>query len=330
MQAQAILFRRPDEVALDSVTIPEPGPGEVLVEIQYSCISPGTELRCLSGKQNGLDDWPFIPGYAASGLISTVGPETSLAVGTPVFCGGTEQVSGAARGWGGHVSHAILEESNVYPLPFNLSLLDSSLAKQAAIAYHGLRLSRPQPSETVAVVGLGLIGQLSARLHAMTGARVVCTDLSASRVELARSAGLEAYQLQGSLFETLHQVLPQGADIVVDATGHPAVLPQAIALASDLPWDDTLTPAPRYLIQGSYDNTFSIPYVQAFYKELSFLLPRDQQPRDIRIIIELLAREKLHVRDLISAVRDPEQAATTYSELKTPDSSLLTAAFHWS
>ena len=51
MQSKAILFRDVNVVTVEPVTIPEPGPGEVLIETAFSVMSPGTELRCLAGQQ---------------------------------------------------------------------------------------------------------------------------------------------------------------------------------------------------------------------------------------------------------------------------------------
>ncbi|GAB4191043.1 MAG: alcohol dehydrogenase catalytic domain-containing protein [Roseiflexaceae bacterium] len=328
MRAQAILFSGVDQVELDATEIPEPGEGQVLIAVANSCISPGTELRCLAGKQPDASPWPFIPGYALAGRVAARGRGVALPLGAPVFSGGTQAAS-HARMWGGHVSHALLDEAAVFPLPPGLALLDASAARLAAIALHGIRLCRPQIDDTVAVVGLGPIGQLSARLAALSGARVVATDRVTARVELARAAGVEAYLAGGSLAETLAPAIPGGADVVIDATGAAAVLPQAVELARTLPWDDLPTPGARYVVQGSYPDALAIPYHAAFHKELSFLVPRDTQPRDIRRALELLASGALRVADLLGAPRPPDAAPQTYAALRAGEAGMMTAVFGW-
>ncbi len=328
MKAKAILFKGPGQAGTGDVEIPGPGPGEVLIETSYSCVSPGTELRCLAGKQDGSPSWPYIAGYSMTGTVKARGEGADLPEGTPVFCAGTAK-AGIRRQWGGHVSLAVQPRDNVFPLPEGADLLEASIAKLAAIAYHGARLSRPLPHEKVAVAGLGPIGQLSARIHAASGARTVCADLSPERVEAARKAGLEAVVPEKGLAAAFRDVFPGGADIVVDATGFPAVLPEAIALAKEIPWDDSLTPGARFLVQGSYPDGFSIPYHAAFFKEIVFYLPRADQPRDARAVLDLMARGKLAARDLISEVRPPEEAQKVYTALRQPKGSLLTVAFQW-
>lgn len=329
MKAKAILFTGVNEVAVADADVPEPGPGEVLVQARYTCISPGTELRCLAGQQPGAAPWPFVPGYSMVGTVIARGPDTSLQEGATVFCSGTARVN-YGRTWGGHISHAVRREDAVYPLPEGVDPLEAALAKLAAIAYHGVRLSRPLPHERVAVVGLGPIGQLSARLHHAAGARVVASDLSVERVAIARSAGIEAIAVESSLADAYASVFPDGADIVVDATGAPGVLTQAMAVARDKPWDDTPVPGARVLIQGSYPDEFPISYRAAFSKELTLLVPRDQQPTDLRAAIDLMQRGQLRVRDLISDVRAPEAAPETYAELRREKGRTLTVVFQWS
>jgi 3-hydroxyethyl bacteriochlorophyllide a dehydrogenase len=329
MKARTILFTAVNQVALGETELPDPGPEELLIQAHYTCISPGTELRCLAGLQDGAPDWPFIPGYALTGEVIARGSGTTLPVGTPVLCAGTLKAE-ANRLWGGHVSHAVQREAAVFPIPEGVDLLDASVARLAAIAYHGLRMSRPLAHEQVAVVGLGAIGQLAARLHAMTGAPVVAADLSANRVEIARAAGIEAFVPKSGLLAGFRDYLPDGADILVEATGNPGVLPEAIPIAREQPYDDSVTPGARLLLQASYPGEFSIPYQAAFRRELQILIPRDRQPRDMRTALDLIRTGRLQVRDLVTEVRPPEDAPEIYQALREARPGLITAAFRWS
>ena len=116
--------------------------------------------------------------------------------------------------------------------------------------------------------------------------------------------------------------------MIVDATGAPQVLPQLIELVRDLPWDDVPHAGARYVVQGSYPGHFAIPYQAAFRKELTFLLPRDMQPRDVRAVFDLIVRGRLVVDDLIETAR-PSDAQDVYSALQGARPELITAAFDW-
>lgn len=319
--SQAIVFTGVDTPTVQPLQMPGLAADEVLVETAYSCISPGTEMRCLAGKQDGLS-FPFIPGYSMAGTIAATGANVTLAEGTPVFCTGTIKADHPLA-WGGHVSHAIQKVDNVFPLPNGVDLLEASITKIAAISYHGVRFSRPLPHEKVVVIGLGVIGQFAARLHAITGAHVLGVDLSKERVEQLQAVGVDGV----TSIEQVRTIFPDGVDIIVDATGAEGVIPHAIELAHEVPWDDTLKPATRYVVQGSYPDSFSIPYQSAFVKQLSFWLPRDCQPQDFRTVLDLVARQKLSVRDLISEVAAPVDAPRIYRALQNRE--ISTAAFEW-
>jgi len=327
MKTTALLATGIDQVELVETSIPDPGPGQVLVEAAYTAISPGTELRCLAGRQPGAT-FPFIPGYSMVGRIAARGPGVALAEGAMVFCGGTEKADRPLL-WGGHVSHALVGEGGLYALPAGVDPLDASLAKLAAIAYRGVRVADTRPHNQVAVVGLGIIGQLSARLHALCGARVVAADIDPRRVAIAKAGGIEAIVPARGLAAVFHSVQAQGADVVVDSTGVPSLLQESVLLAKTKPWDNTLTEPARLIIQGSYAGNVIFDYHQAFYRELSVHFPRDCQPRDLQAILGLIARGRLKTRELISRVVKPAEAQQTFLALRAGEPGLLTAVFQW-
>lgn len=327
MKTIALLATAIDRVEVVEALVPDPAPGQVIVEAIYTTISPGTEMRCLAGKQLGIA-FPFIPGYSMVGRIAARGAGVALAEGTLVFCQGTEKAD-RPLAWGAHIAHALRAEDSVFPLPAGVDPLEASLAKLGAIAYRGVRVARTRPHEEVAVVGLGPIGQFAARLHRLAGARVVAADLSADRVTLARAAGIEAVVPREGLAAAFQSLQPKGADVVVDSTGAPPVLQQSVLLAKSKPWDNSMTEPTRLVIQGSYAENVVFDYHQAFFRELSVHFPRDNQTRDLQAVLRFLARGSLKARDLISEVCKPGDAPRIYAALRAAKPGLLTAAFQW-
>ncbi|MDX2110767.1 MAG: zinc-binding alcohol dehydrogenase [Verrucomicrobiota bacterium] len=329
MLSPCLLFSGINQVTLGETDIPAPLAGEVLIETHYSCISPGTELRCLAGKQSGAPAWPYVPGYASSGKVIATGTEVQgITVGDAVFYGGTKHTS-QAKCWGGHTGLAVADAASVSLVPPTVSLDQASLAKLAAISYRGVRLSKAQPHEVVLVVGLGPIGMLSALLHNLTGARVIGLDLSPERVALAHSLGLEAYASTDGIVKTFRSICPAGADVVVDSTGFAPVLTDTVLCAKDKPWDNSLTPAPRLIVQGSYAGDLVFPHGDAFMREMEVHFPRDSQPRDVETIISLLARNKLNFAPIIGGHFAPAECATVYERLRTSKGAFMTAVFKW-
>jgi polar amino acid transport system substrate-binding protein len=122
-------------------------------------------------------------GYSASGIVSEVAPDvTEFRVGDRVACAG-----------GGYAVHA-----EVLSVPKNLCVKlseavdfeSAAFATLGAIALQGVRLANPTLGETVVVIGLGLLGQLAAQLLKANGCRVFGIDLDESKIELAKSCGM--------------------------------------------------------------------------------------------------------------------------------------------
>jgi 2-desacetyl-2-hydroxyethyl bacteriochlorophyllide A dehydrogenase len=328
MQTRAIVFTATDTVEVLPVILPEPGPREIVVEAVFTTISPGTELRCLAGRQAGVR-FPFIPGYAMVGRVVSRGSDATLPEGSHVLCRGTDHAD-RPLAWGGHVGHAVLAEAAAIVLDPAIDLREAALAKLASIAFRGVRVAGTRPHEQVAVVGLGPIGQLAARLHRLAGARVVAADIRADRVEIARAAGVEALVVQHGLAATFATAMPRGADVVVDATGAPTLLAHSIRLARAKPWDDSLTEPARLVVQGSYPDEAPVDYEAAFARELTIHFPRDSQSRDIQTILRLSAEHRLVVRDLLGPPEDPENAPAVYTALRAARPGLVTTMFQWS
>ena len=329
MRAQAIVHRSVWNAGVEEFDLREPGDGEVMVEAHYTCISPGTELRCLAGRQPEAVAFPYVPGYAMAGEVIRSGRGTSIAPGTRVYLNGTSSAGHLNRMWGGHASHAVAPAEACILVPDELSLLDASLAHLAGIAYHGVSLSMAGPGDIVAVVGLGVLGQICARIYASRGCRVVACDLGERRVSQARSAGIEAVACGQGIANALMPLLPEGADVVVDVTGNRAALADAISIARDVPWDDDAPKRSRYMLQGSYPDDVPIPYQVAFRKELYFCIPRDCTSGDRKAALTMMADGRLSITDCIGARKLPESAQDTYDSLSKQDGEMLTAVFEW-
>jgi len=186
MRATAIVFSGENKVEIETVNLRAPGKGEVFIETVFFCVSPGTELRCLRGKEKNAPAFPIVPGYSLTGTVVYAGKGVkTFKCGDTVFCTGTIHAGHLNIGWGGHISYAICREENIEKIPDGISMLEASTTALAAIAFHGVRLSRPQINEKVAVVGLGIIGRLSAAIYKLSGAEVVACDVSSERVAMA-------------------------------------------------------------------------------------------------------------------------------------------------
>jgi len=331
MNAKCILFTGVSQVEIGETELPSPDPDDLVLETIMSCISPGTELRCLAGAQEGLGrhSFPIIPGYATVGRVLRADKSGRHPQGSLVFSTGNRNAS-VRCAWGGHLSHAVVPAASAYAIPATISLANASLLKLAAIAHRGLRLSGFQAGEKVIVVGLGPIGQLAARLFQAAGAEVLGTDLSIERVAVAKAAGLTALQLgaNGDV-SAVRALMPAGAEIVVDATGYAPAIHTSAELVVDRPWNES-NPAPgRLIIQGSYGADLLFPQGIAFLKELQVIWPRDSQVSDLEAVGRSMVSGALTAEDLVSHVHPVADAPQVYAELQGAKKGLLTAVFDW-
>ena len=317
----------PGRVRLDVYDQRDPRPGEVAVEVAVSGVSPGTELRAIAGKQDG-DPSPFVPGYSAVGTVVAGDGEW---VGRRVFAGGSAECGPWRRLWGGHQGRVIRPAGGVVEIPDGVPFEDACLTKLVAIALHGVRLVPAVAGRDVAVVGLGAIGQFSARCFRAAGANVAAIDREPARVAAAKAGGVDAILADDRpLREIFAGEFPDGADVVVDATGSPRAVAGCVDLARALPWDDSAEARrPVYVVQGSHAGDFALPYLAAFQKELTFLIPRDNSTADLRDALAMTADGSLSTAGVLGGAVDPADAADAYRRLADPSGGAVTLAFDW-
>ena len=204
--------------------MPEPtaAPGRVLVRTAFSLVSAGTERAVLEGTSRssllsaagnpgtmakaldvlrregaaGILDRvraraipaEAVPGYAAAGVVESVGRGVAdLPPGTAVACAG----AGAAF----HAERIAVPRRLVVPVPRGVALDEAAFATLGAIALQGVRRSGIAVGESAVVLGLGLVGALTAQILKAAGAIVVGFDADRERAARARTLGIEAFDL---------------------------------------------------------------------------------------------------------------------------------------
>ncbi len=329
MKSKAIVFSGVNQTGLMEFELPEVGLDQVLIETKASCISPGTELRCLAGKEENAGAFPFIPGYATAGVVIKAGADAGVPVGARVTCNGIRNAIGLTCSWGGHTQYSVSPAAEVCLIPDNLDFATAAMAIVMAIPMRGAVVSRPTLGEEVAVIGLGLIGSFSARIFRASGAKTVAFDLSRQRVDIARAAGVDAQVITGDLLESVKKYLPDGADVVVDSTGVGALTAKTMQIARDLGWGSVLEKGPRFVFQGSVAGEVNFPYQTAFLREMSVYFPRDRRKADIQNAMALVAAGQVKVTDKDFLRAKYTDHAAIYETVRSNQLSTLTAVFEW-
>lgn len=242
MRAGRFLGPRRTEVA--TVPVPEPGPGQVLIEVARAGIC-GTDIHILDGDY-ALAKFPMTPGHEFAGTVVALGAGVKLrSVGERVTadpnlpCGLCPEcqrgqvnqchdlaVVGVTRD-GAFARFVAVPEGVVVPIG-DLSFAEGALVEPLACVVWGLERVRVRPGDLALVLGAGPMGcMLLQALKACGAARVAVVDVAPARLALARTLGADLAVTPGDL-ALLRDLAPLGFELVVEATGVPSVLEGAI------------------------------------------------------------------------------------------------------
>ena len=165
--------------------------GTVLIEVHASLVSPGTELggwrRFAELRENPAPEAEPKPfGYSNAGVVLAVGGAEGANEFRP-----SDRVAAIGNKYAIHTDYAVVPHNLCMLLPEGVTFAQGSYGMLAATAMHALRRGGPEFGESVAVVGLGLVGQLTAMLYRLAGSFVIGLDAIPLRVEVARKWGID-------------------------------------------------------------------------------------------------------------------------------------------
>ncbi|MFF2157653.1 zinc-binding alcohol dehydrogenase [Paenibacillus chitinolyticus] len=184
-------------------------PGHILIRTEYSAISPGTELSML--RRSG--ETPVELGYSAVGIVMRAGEGVrGLEPGQRVACYGAPYVR--------HAETLAVPANLAAPVPDHVRPEEAAFAGLGAIAIHALRTADLRFGESVVVVGLGILGNLTAQIASAAAIRTAGLDLDAGRAERLRMDGVEGFADADELEAQLARVTGGlGADSVLLCVG---------------------------------------------------------------------------------------------------------------
>src|SRR4029078_6699021 len=215
---QVIQNFKTGKLSVEDVPLPSLSKGMVLVENKFSLISSGTERgtvkvakASLIGKakqrpdlvaqvmqnikkeglmatidkvRTKLDSLKAL-GYSTSGIVvASMDTNNSFMPGDRVACAGQDHAS--------HAEVVSIPQNLVVKIPDNVSFEEASFTTLGAIAMQGVRQADPKLGETIAVIGLGLLGQLTCQLLKANGCKVVGIDIAENLIRLAKDNGADA------------------------------------------------------------------------------------------------------------------------------------------
>ena len=207
----AVLHELRTPLKIERVAVPEPGHGDLLIKVT-ACGVCHSDLHAVDGDWTPAPTLPLIPGHEVAGTVAKVGPGvTGFKIGDEVgvpwmysscgaceFClAGMETIckSGEATGYtkpGGYAEYMVAPAAYVGRLPAGTDPYAMAPILCAGVTtYRGLKRTGARPGQWVAIVGIGGLGHIAVQYARAMGLRVAAVDVSAEKLELAKSLGAE-------------------------------------------------------------------------------------------------------------------------------------------
>ena len=346
-------------VVLDDVPAPAVGSKNILVAVEYSCISVGTELAGIAAMSTPLykralkqpervkrvlemvrDQGIGRTIKRIRGMLSAGSPTGYSAAGRIIAVGGEvegfrpgDRVACAGAGIANHAEIIDVPVNLAVRVPDNLPTDSAATVTLGAIALQGVRRTAPTLGETVVVVGLGILGQLTAQLLRAHGCRVIGVDLSSQRISLAIENGMD-YGIDPNREDyvaAVHRLTDGfGADaaIVTAATPEHSVISEAmhacrkkgrVVLVGDvglhLKREDFYRKELDFFISTSYGPGRYDPYYEEEGQDYPLPYVRWTENRNMEAYLRLLADGRIHLSNLAHEPCDIERAEEAYSLL---------------
>ena len=226
--ARGLWFVEPRRVEIRNVMLREAGADDVVVRTVFSGISPGTEMLVYRGEVDEellLDEtlpalsgrfaYPFPYGYSCVGRVERSGRE--LAEDAAVFA------------FHPHQDRFVVNAAQAIPVE-GVDLRAATLFPLVETALQVTLDADPAPRTVVVLLGLGVVGLLSALLLQRSGSRVLASDPLPDRRELASSLGVEALAPDELDAATAHATAGAGVPLIVEVSGNPAALTSGLRL----------------------------------------------------------------------------------------------------
>ena len=292
MNALAVVLQQPEALKLTRLDLTPATEEDVVVDIEWSGISTGTERLLWNGRMPQFPGmgYPLVPGYESVGRITQAGSRSGSKVGDRVFVPGAK-CFGDVRGlFGGAASRVVLPGARTIPIADGLGEKGVLLAL-AATAHH--TASGPGLQQPDLVIGHGVLGRMIARLAVAAG-----TSPTVWETNPARREGAAGYTVVDPSTDTRRDY-----HSICDVSGDSALLDTLIS---------RLAPGGEVVLAGFYDTPFSFVFAPAFMREARIRVAAQWQPSDLVAVRDMAESGRLSLDGLITHRVDALSADAAY------------------
>ena len=310
----ALLYQSGEPLAVEEIPIPEPGSGEILVQVA-ACGLCHTDLHYIDHGVPTFKKPPLVLGHEVSGTVSALGEDVEeWQEGDPVLlpavygCGhcpmcrnGRENICERMVMFGNNVDGGYAEyitapAKDVFSLPDEIPLQEASIIADAITTpFHAVvNRGRVRPGDNVVVFGCGGIGLNVVQVAASVGAQVIAVDLLDEKLEWASRLGAHT-TLSASAFDRIDKEIRKltggGADIGFEAIGNPLVQEQTF---------NSLRPGGRFVVVGFASKPMALNTGKVMYREMEVIGSLGCRAVDYPRVIEMTRQGKIQVKELVT------------------------------
>lgn len=331
MNNRKIVFEAPYQVGLHKEDVElKPGKGELLVETQYSLISTGTELACLSGGEEWFK-MPAVPGYCCVSKVLEAGEGMDYKPGDIVFH------------YGMHCRYQLTSPNPwnlITKVPEGMEIKTIPMVRMATIAFTSVRVSEIQLGDVVLVSGLGLVGIMAAQLAKLSGATVIGVDPAPQRRELAKKVGIDVTVAPDEAEAAVKAMTEGGCNTVIEATGIPVCAETCLKYVG-YHGEIIFLGTPRGNYETNLANILRYSHLEDlgcvnFKGAHEWRLPTQKEryskhsiERNTQVCFDLIKKGQLHTDELVSHVVKPEEAVDVYLKLNQDRNAYLGVIIDW-
>lgn len=306
MQTMAVVLEAPERLTLRRLDLRAVAATDVVVEVDHSGISTGTERLLYTGTMPAFPGmgYPLVPGYESVGRVIAAGADAQDRIGDNVFVPGANCYTDARGLFGGASRRVILPAAKALAIDPALASQGALLAL-AATAYHAFAAGRPADL----IVGHGVLGRLLARITLALGGTPTVWETNP-----ARAGGANGYAVTDSTADDRRDYAS-----IYDVSGAPDMLDPLVA---------RLARGGEIVLAGFYDK-LSFTFPPAFMREARFRIAAEFKPADLAAVTGLLADGRLSLDGLITH-RLPAAAANDAYVTAFGDAACLKMVLDWS
>jgi bacteriochlorophyllide a dehydrogenase len=310
METVAVVLKQPEQVELNRLALTAPTTEDVVVDVDWSGVSTGTERLLWSGRMPSFPGmgYPLVPGYESVGRVVEAGSASGFDPGQHVFVPGAK-CFGEVRGlFGASASRLVVAAKRVAPIDRQLGERGILLAL-AATAYHAIAANGASAPDCI--VGHGVLGRLLARISiaVRNGPPTVWEK------NPARASGAVGY----GVIDPEHDTRRDYKNIY-DVSGDASLLDSLIG---------RIAPGGEIVLAGFYSERLSFAFPPAFMREARLRVAAEWQPSDLVATRALIESGRLSLDGLITHRHDAKSAPDAY-RVAFDDPSCLKMILDWS